>query len=100
MSVVPGKGDSQDRFDAQSGYSRYATLGLQFAATLAFFTWLGWWVDQKLGTTPILLLVGVLLGFVGSLISIVSKVPPPRARRGSSPPPNSVANDDDSPPHA
>jgi F0F1-type ATP synthase assembly protein I len=80
-STPPRKGGARDGLDVQRGYARYASLGLQFAATLALFMWLGWWVDEKLHTSPVFLLVGVLLGFVGSLVSIVSKVPPPRARR-------------------
>jgi F0F1-type ATP synthase assembly protein I len=100
MPVLPRRSGPQDEFDAQRGYARYATLGLQFAASLAFFLWLGWWVDGKFSTTPIFLLVGLLLGFVSGLISIVSKVPPPRARReGNSPRPR-VESDEPRPPSA
>lgn len=62
-------------------YGRYASLGMQFAATIGLFAWAGWWLDGKLGTRPIALIVGVLLGFVGGLVSLVHKVPPPRGRR-------------------
>jgi F0F1-type ATP synthase assembly protein I len=60
---------------------RYAGLGTQFAAVIGLFAWLGWWADGKLGTSPWLLLVGVFLGFLGGLVSIVKKVAPPRGRR-------------------
>lgn len=54
---------------------RYAGLGVQFAAVIGVFAWAGWWVDSKLGSEPWLLIVGVFLGFLGGLISLVSKVP-------------------------
>ena len=65
------------------GYGKHAGLGLQFAATIGVFTWLGWYLDQRLGTVPWLLIAGVMLGFLGGIISLVRKVPPPstRARR-------------------
>jgi len=37
-------------------------LGLQFVVTILVCLFLGQWVDRKLGTTPWMLLVGVLLG--------------------------------------
>ena len=37
-------------------------LGLQFVVTILVCLFLGQWVDWKLGTTPWMLLVGVLLG--------------------------------------
>ena len=98
MSVPPGRRGSQHELDAQRGYARFATLGLQFAATLALFIWLGWWVDETFQTSPIFLLLGVLLGFVGSLISIVSKVPPPRARREGNSQRPAAGSDDPRPP--
>ena len=37
-------------------------LGLQFVVTILVFLFVGQWMDRKFGTTPWLLLVGVLLG--------------------------------------
>ncbi len=62
-------------------YGRYASLGMQFAATIGLFAWAGWWLDEKLGSRPIGLIVGVLVGFAGGLVSLVHQVPPPRGRR-------------------
>lgn len=39
-----------------------AGLGVQFVVTILIFLFLGQWLDRKLGTTPWLLLGGVLLG--------------------------------------
>ncbi|MEI8032405.1 MAG: AtpZ/AtpI family protein [Chlorobiaceae bacterium] len=45
--------------------SDYLGIGLQIAASFAFFVMLGYWGDSKLGTSPILLLAGVVVGMVG-----------------------------------
>jgi F0F1-type ATP synthase assembly protein I len=69
-------------------YSRYAGVGLQFAATLAVFALLGWWGDGKLGTSPWLLLIGVFAGFGLGFYSLVSKFAKPssHAPRPKDPP--------------
>lgn len=41
---------------------RYAGLGLQFAASIVLFLYLGQWLDRKLGTEPLFLYVGVFTG--------------------------------------
>jgi F0F1-type ATP synthase assembly protein I len=58
-----------------SDYARYAGLGFQLAATLALFTLGGWWLDERFGTSPWLLLLGVLLGFGGGLYALLKAVP-------------------------
>jgi F0F1-type ATP synthase assembly protein I len=54
---------------------RFAGLGLQFAATIAVLGALGWWLDEKFGTLPWLLVTGVLVGAVGGFVRIVKSVP-------------------------
>jgi F0F1-type ATP synthase assembly protein I len=56
-------------------FGRYAGLGLQFGATITIFALGGWWLDERLGSSPWLLLVGVFAGFGGGLFSLVRKVP-------------------------
>jgi F0F1-type ATP synthase assembly protein I len=58
--------------------SRYAGLGMQFAVTLLLFTGAGIWLDAKLGSSPWLLIVGVLLGGTGAFYAILRAVPPAR----------------------
>ena len=62
--------------DATQDLGRYAGLGLRFALTAAVFGLLGWWLDGRFGTTPWLLVAGVLLGGVGGFVAIVRAVPP------------------------
>jgi F0F1-type ATP synthase assembly protein I len=49
----------------------YMGLGFQLAAAMVVFGAIGWWLDERWGTTPWLLVVGVLLGAVGGMISII-----------------------------
>ena len=43
-----------------------AGLGVQFAVALLFFVFAGNWVDQRFGSSPIALLVGVFVGGGGT----------------------------------
>lgn len=71
----------KDKFPDQFGrsvraVSDYLGVGLQIAMSFAFFVFLGYWADSKLGTSPLLMLVGVLVGMVGMglvLMKIVRK---------------------------
>lgn len=50
---------------------RYAGLGLEFAAVFFGFVWAGRFLDERLGTKPWLLLVGVCFGFSIALYRLV-----------------------------
>lgn len=63
------------------GYSKYAGLGIHFAVTMLVFAFGGHWLDGKLGTRPIFLIIGVFAGFTGGLISMIRKVPPATPRK-------------------
>ncbi|NHQ59648.1 AtpZ/AtpI family protein [Chlorobium sp. BLA1] len=54
--------------------SDYMGLGLQIAASFAFFVFLGYWADTKLGTSPFLLLAGVVVGMVGMALILMKVV--------------------------
>jgi F0F1-type ATP synthase assembly protein I len=45
---------------------------------------IGYWLDQRWGTLPILLVVGVILGFATAMLSLLRLTKPP----GSKPPPD------------
>lgn len=42
--------------------ARFTGHGLTIAASTALFLLAGWWVDGRLGTTPLLTIVGALVG--------------------------------------
>ena len=54
--------------------SRMAGIGVQFGAVISLFALAGYWLDDRMGSSPWLLLLGVLLGFVGGTISLVKAV--------------------------
>lgn len=56
-------------------FGRYATLGIQYALSIALLTGLGWWLDGRWGTTPWLLVAGVVLGVVAGFVNLVRAVP-------------------------
>ena len=58
----------------------YAGFGLQFAASIVLFLYLGQWLDRKLGTAPWLLLACVFLGAGGSFYGMYRKLMAAQAR--------------------
>lgn len=54
--------------------STYAGAGLQFALGIVLFLFLGRWADQKLGTTPLFLLIGVFAGGGGGFYSMYRRI--------------------------
>lgn len=47
-----------------------AGAGFQFAASLVVFFFVGQWLDRRLGTAPVFLLVCVFVGAAGSIYSM------------------------------
>lgn len=58
-----------------------AGAGVQFAVAILVFLFLGRWLDGRLGTSPIFLLVGAFVGAAGGFYSMYQKVT--AATRGS-----------------
>lgn len=63
-------GSSQD---AGEGY-KYVSLGLTFAGGIIFFMGIGYLLDRWLGWTPVLTVVGTLVGAVLSNLNIYWKL--------------------------
>ncbi|QDU84850.1 Putative F0F1-ATPase subunit (ATPase_gene1) [Planctomycetes bacterium Pla163] len=51
--------------------NRGAGAGVQFGAAVVVFTLAGLWLDRRLDTLPLFLLVGLALGFTGGLIHLM-----------------------------
>mgnify|MGYP001380035839 CR=1 FL=1 len=45
---------------------QYSGLGVQLAATIVIFFFIGYWLDGVFDTKPVLMLVFTFLGFVGA----------------------------------
>lgn len=64
-------------------YAKYSDLGIRFALSIVIFLFIGKWVDRQLGTMPLFLVIGVLLGATAGLISIYRAVFPPDKKHNS-----------------
>ena len=54
--------------------SDYLGIGFQIAVSFAFFVLGGYWADEQLGTSPLLLLVGVGVGLTGMVLLLMKVV--------------------------
>ncbi len=54
--------------------SRYLGLGLQWALSTLLFLLGGWWLDSKLGTGPLLLILGAFVGAAAGFYSMYRHV--------------------------
>jgi ATP synthase protein I len=62
--------DDRNRGSAGFGAAKYAGLGLQFAVSILAFLYAGQWVDRKLETSPLFLIIGVFVGAAASFYAI------------------------------
>jgi ATP synthase protein I len=69
MIVVMPDTNSQ-RNDAGGGYAHFLTLCFTLIAIIGGLTALGFFADRLLGTLPLFLLIGLVMGFVASLIYV------------------------------
>jgi F0F1-type ATP synthase assembly protein I len=70
---------SEDRRNDQSGtvwseMGRYAHLGFQLALSTGLFLLGGWWLDGKIGTTPLLTIVGAFAGAAAGFYSMIHQL--------------------------
>ena len=76
-----GKGAEEKSLSSVTRGNGAAALGMSYGATILLFVGAGWWLDDRFGTTPWLLIAGSLLGATGGFISLLKKVPPVGAGR-------------------
>ena len=63
-------GIDPDQGSIARGAGRYMGAGIQFAASILLFVFLGQWLDERLGTGPWLLLLGVFVGAAAGFHSL------------------------------
>jgi len=56
------------------GPLRYAGLGVQLAVTILVSVLVGQWVDRQAGTDGVFTILGALLGFGGTLYSLIQEL--------------------------
>lgn len=61
---------NSQRNEAGGGYARFLSLGFALLAIIGGPTVVGFFVDRWLGTLPLFMLVGLVLGFVASLFYV------------------------------
>ncbi len=52
-------------------WMRHAGIGVNYAAAVAGFGLIGWWVDSRWDTRPWGVLIGVALGLIGATYNLV-----------------------------
>ncbi|MGQ0538927.1 MAG: AtpZ/AtpI family protein [Gemmatimonadaceae bacterium] len=67
---------SRERPAGASGPSaaKYAGIGFQLAISIVLFLYAGQWLDRRLGSEPLFLIVGVFLGATAGFYSIYRKL--------------------------
>ena len=55
------------------GWIRHSGVGLELAGAIAGFALVGYWIDRRYGTDPWALIIGVILGLIGGLYSLVKQ---------------------------
>lgn len=72
FGAVPGP--SGEEGGQGPGPLRYAGLGVQLAVSIVAGTFGGRWVDHRVGTDGVFTMLGALLGFGGTLYSLIRQL--------------------------
>ena len=68
------KSDKEPATKYYKEYGPYVTLGLQLAAAVLVFYFIGSWLDNHYDTGPAFTLAGIMLGTIGGLIKFFKAV--------------------------
>jgi F0F1-type ATP synthase assembly protein I len=65
-----------DRKSGAAGFSPgdFAGVGIQFVLAILLFLFVGKWIDARLGTAPVFLIIGTFVGAAGGFYSMYRKV--------------------------
>lgn len=83
-----------------NAYGRFASLGVQLAASMCIFGWGGYWLDGKLDTYPWLMITGLMvgagMGFYSLILTVNAALPGSKNTTTSNEPTNRSTADDES----
>ena len=65
------RGSTRPSPRAEAG--RFVGYGMSWLATMLLFGWGGLELDRRIGTTPLLLILGILLGFAAGLCTLYTR---------------------------
>lgn len=66
-----------------SQIGRYSGYGITLAVAVALFAWLGNLLDERIGTSPLFVLLGTAAGFGGGLYRMLRELSPPKEKDGA-----------------
>ena len=78
---IPGADDRIGGEAEAPSTASYAGAGLQFAVALVLFALGGNWLDEKVGSAPVFLLLGVFVGGAAAFYSMYRKLMAPHGRK-------------------
>lgn len=79
---MAGDDRDQEQESPWAAAGQHAGHGLTWALSVLLFLMGGWWLDGKLGTTPLLMIVGAFVGATAGFYSLYHHVVVvPRQRR-------------------
>ena len=65
------EGDRASLITATRQYAHYATAGIMFPVSIALGSGVGYFLDQRAGTTPLLALLGMALGITAAIRNLL-----------------------------
>src|SRR5437016_1714099 len=71
--------------DSATSTAGLAGMGVQFLAAILLSLFAGRWLDARLGTAPVFLILGVFLGAGASMFAMYRKTFPPSAQPPAAP---------------
>jgi F0F1-type ATP synthase assembly protein I len=79
----PGGGAGEEEQSTLPTLARYSGHGLTLALSMGLFLLAGWWLDGRVGTTPIFTITGALVGAAGGFYHMIYHLLlRPRERKG------------------
>ncbi len=72
--MVLQSGPPRETIGMMNAYGRYASLGIQLAASMCVCGWIGYWLDGKLGTYPWLMILGLMSGAGAGFYALILAV--------------------------
>jgi len=80
MTDEKGTGSKKDPYSYRSepsplaGAGKYMGLGLQFGGSIVLFMFGGIWLDKRLGTSPLFVIIGVFGGATAAFYSMYRRL--------------------------